>query len=69
MEKLRILKDKIKVFEKKTGFTHGRIEVCELDDWFCVKIDGSIWSNDLNFQEAEDAIDILFKGIELANER
>ena len=66
IEKLTMLINK---FARRTTFDRDRIQVFWDDDHkIGITIDGSDWSNYLSYQEAEDQIYNLFKGIELGKQ-
>ena len=67
IEKLTMLINK---FARRTTFDRDRIQVFLDDDsnTIGITIDGSDWSNYLSYQEAEDQIYNLFKGIELGKQ-
>lgn len=65
IEKLTAL---IKELAAKNGFPEDRIQVFYDDDGkIGIDIDNEDWSNYLSYEEAEDQIYNLFKGIELCS--
>ena len=65
IEKLTAL---IKELAAKNGFPDDRIQVFRDDDGkIGIDIDNGDWSNYLSYEEAEDQIYNLFKGIELCS--
>lgn len=65
IEKLTAL---IKELAAKNGFPEDRIQVfCDDDGKIGIDIDNGDWSNCLSYEEAEDQIYNLFKGIELCS--